>query len=274
LIPCPKCGSPTDPNAATHNLCKNCSSEPSARERKKRNIVFCGVCGRVRIGGKWQSNLSFDEFIQELQKQGNIVSRAKDRLVYEVIDSNKKTLIQYQLKKSLCMNCLIQKNDSYLFEVKIRVEGRAMNPREAMYLIDSIRRTCLESLDQDFVYRFSKNKEGVDVLISSKKLAEQIVGGLKQKFDGRLTQSFKLVSEKHDRTRVFKTTYSYRILSPSVGSVYRINNHLYEVVRVENGEVFLTAIKGRENMVFTKHELISMYKSNKVEVLTQQGSIL
>ncbi|MEM0121133.1 MAG: NMD3-related protein [Thermoprotei archaeon] len=274
MIPCPRCGLPIDPNVTRHNLCENCYTETYSNKHKKRNIVFCGVCGKVRIGGKWRPDLSFDQFIQLLQKQGNIVSRAKDRLNYEVVESGEKTVIHYQLKKSLCTNCLIQKSDSYLFEVKVRVEGRAMNQRETMYLVGSIRRTCGENLDQHFVYRFSKNKEGVDVLLSSKKLAEHIVSKLKNEFDGRLTQSFKLISEKHDRTRIFKTTYSYRILSPSVGSVYIINNQLYEVTQVENGEVSLTAIKGTDKVKMAKHELIAMYKTNRIKVLSQNESIV
>jgi len=209
----------------------------------------------------------------KLRKE-NIVSRSKNKLLYETNEENKRFFVEFELRKTLCPNCLVKKTDSYLFEVKIRVEGRSMREREVMFLVDSIRKICLQSLDQNFVYRFSENKDGVDVLVSSKKLAEQIVSHIRQQFYGKLVQSYKLVSETHDRIRVFKTTYSYRIISPSVGSVYRVNNQLYQVESVGVDHVVLSAIKIKHKMALKKHELIAMYTANRVEVITQEGSII
>lgn len=274
MIRCPKCGAPTEPNTETRNLCQKCFISTVAVREEKRKIVYCGSCGKIRVRDKWLSNSSISNILDEILAQKNVVSKTKDKIVYESLEGNRKTLTQLYLKRTLCTNCLTQKTDSYLFEVKLRVEGRSMSARETMYFMELIRKTCLEASDQDFVYRFSENKDGVDLLVSSKKVAEQIVAAIRKRFDGKLTQSYKLVGEKHDRRRVFKTTYSYRMLSPSVGSIYRIGNKLYQVTRVGVDDVTLSAIKSDEKMTLKRQELISMYVADRIKVLSQSGSII
>lgn len=274
MIRCPKCGGLTEPNPETHNLCQKCYNSTTTIKEQKRRIVYCGSCGKIKLEGRWIYNSSIEDYINQLATKENIISKTKGKIVYESIDGNKKILTQLQLERSLCPGCLTQKTDSYLFEVKVRVEGRAMQRRETIYLMESIRRTCLESPNQDFVYRFSDSKDGVDVLVSSKKVAEEIVSNIRKHFDGKLIQSYKLISEKHDGTRVFKTTYSYRILSPSIGSIYLIDRQLYEIVHVDNNEVTLLAIKGKGKKTMKRHELLSMYVANKVKVLSQNQPII
>lgn len=274
MIRCPKCGTPIEPNAETHNLCQKCYASSTRSTEEKRRVVYCGSCGKIRVEGKWVPNSSISEFLESILSQKNIISKTKEKVVFEDIQKGRKVLTQMRLERVLCNNCLTQKTDSYLFEVKVRVEGRSMSKRETIYLMESIRKTCEESAHQDFVYRFSENKDGVDVLVSSKKVAEEIVLNIRKQFAGKLIQSYRLISEKHDGTRIFKTTFSYRILSPSVGSVYLFDNQLYQVVDIGGNEVTLSAIKSKHKITLKRHELINLYVANRIKVLSQSAPII
>ncbi len=271
MILCPKCGLPTEPNVETHNLCQKCYTKTVQVTKEKRKIVYCGVCKSVRAGGKWQIGLSIDDFLKNEFGESMVLSRSKEKIVYE--DTENSTYIFLYLKKSICINCLTQKNDSYLFEVKIRVESRNMVQREILYVKDLIRNLIDKSKGYQ-VYRFSENKEGVDVLTSSKKLAEKIVWELDQQFDGKINQSFKLISETHDGVRIYKTTFSFKIFYPSRESVYRLNDQLYQVIRVEDKKVFLRSIKADKELTIKKYELINMYRANQIKVLSQKEPIV
>ncbi|MCL5788239.1 MAG: NMD3-related protein [Candidatus Marsarchaeota archaeon] len=177
------------------------------------------------------------------------------------------------LIRSTCTNCLIAKNKGYLFELKVRVEGRAMNPRENMYVTEMVESTLNSMEDRNFVHDYSENRDGVDVLLSTRKTVEKLLRRLREEFLGKETKSFKLVGETHDKRRIYKSTFSYRILPLGSGTLLRINSELCTVNNYGRGKLTVSTEAGTKQ-VFSTSDVFELYKRGRLEVVSQESSFV
>jgi NMD protein affecting ribosome stability and mRNA decay len=177
------------------------------------------------------------------------------------------------LNKTICTNCLIQKNKSYLFELKIRFGGRPMNEREVIYVTDLIEQTVLTMNDRNFVYEYSDDKNGVDVLFSTRKGAESVLKRLKNEFWGKEVLSSKLIGETHDKRRIYKTTFSFKILSFAKGTIFLLENNLCEVVDTNKKMVTFRYVDTSSTNQLTRFQMLELYRKDKIKMVVQKGSL-
>jgi NMD protein affecting ribosome stability and mRNA decay len=286
LIRCPKCGVWIQPDPKTHNLCVSCYSlSKQSTEPSTRKIKYCYICGAVRISGKWvrQGHL-VDSIKTFLAIRGNDPSfdtgsspnelKSGNFLKDQVIEKKKgMPTAKMLLDRAICTNCIIQKNKSYLFELKIRFVGRPMNEREIIYVMDLIEQTVFAMNDKNFVYEYSDDKDGVNVLFSTRKGAESVLKRLKNEFWGKEVHSSKLIGESHDRRRIYKTTFSFKILSFAKGTIFLLENNLAEIIEINKKTVTFKYMDASSTNQLTKFQMLELYRKDKIKVVVQKGSL-
>ncbi|MEM3856910.1 MAG: NMD3-related protein [Thermoprotei archaeon] len=275
MIRCPRCGNLTEPNRFRRNLCDACFGGVVRSETSTGRVVYCGVCGAVKRLNHWRTDLTVDD----IRRQASAGTPTKPITSHPIRPTSSSkfegsaTFNGLELVRSICTNCTIAKTKAYLFEVKIRVEGRAMSTREVMYLTDLVE-GLLDSLDdRNFVHDYSETKDGVDVLLSTRKTAERLLKEMRSRFLGRENRSYKLVGETHDKRRIYRTTFSYRILPLTEGALLRIDSQLCSVTKFRGGFLVAADMQGREHK-FRTSDVFQLYKRGKIEVIRQSDPII
>ena len=174
----------------------------------------------------------------------------------------------------VCPNCIIRKNKSYLFELKVRIEGRVMQPREVMFVSSIAENTLKAERDQNFVYEFVPKREGLDLLFSTRKSMVAVLDRLNNEFAAKETMSSKLVGEKRDRRRIYKSTVSFKIFPFAEGTIFRYGGDLHEVVRVQGHSLSYSSKSNSQISEIPKIKALELYRRGQLEVLVQKGSIL
>lgn len=241
---------------------------------------MCTSCNSVRIQGVWLFSQLLDDYLAELVagypagEFGVVQRKGKRKTTIEVLSAGKVvSLFDVYLDYTICPRCLIHKNRSYLYEIKVRVEGRALSRREAAYVSQLIQES-LKDQDQNLAYEYVANKDGVDLSISSKKGFNTVLSHLRNRFRAKEVSSYKLVGEAHDKRRLFKTTVSYRIILFEKGNVMRLGKSLFEVDLVDKSGVKLRDMKTHATAHVEKRKLAEMIRRGEAETVLQNGQII
>ncbi|PSN84466.1 hypothetical protein B9Q11_02840 [Candidatus Marsarchaeota G2 archaeon ECH_B_SAG-F08] len=279
MIRCPICGSYTQPNLETHNLCQNCYNLRKRSINEEHKLWVCSQCGALRVHGKWDFSLNLENYIEKTLINQNLVTspvlliKTKDRVVYDIITKNASKRLEFQLNKTICPNCLIQKNRSFLYELKIRIEGRNPTQQESLYLSNLVIET-LSQLNDKFVYELNPNKNGIDVSFSTKRGLDFTLNKLRTIFIAKEIYSSRLVGEAHDRRKIFKTTVSFRIIPFAKGSVIRIKDQLFEIIDIQQKEFILCSLVSHSSTKMSRQSLVELFRKGIARTLIQRGELI
>ncbi len=208
---CIKCGKN---EAEIGYLCKKCfNDEHELFKIKNFQMYICPICGRYKLK-EWK--MSDDPIrsavIEKIKPLGKIVdikttSRKKSGRYFVTVEAKgyiepndllktERKEIEIKIKKIMCPLC-VKKSGNY-HEAVIQVRGR--NKEKLMRVI-----LATEEMREN-VAKIKNLKEGYDILVVDKKVAEERIKNLKGL---SITKSFKLVGSKKGKP-LYRNYYAVR----------------------------------------------------------------
>ena len=193
-------------------ICDSCYSKEFQllEVPRKLQIVICKNCYMIKEGDKL-TNKKVEDIIKE-----NIKPRIED--VRFSINNNhvyatgmingkqreEKYHLRIEEKKILCNRCAKMKSGYY--ESKLQLRGNV--PENALDFIDSQIKK-IESRNDNAFYRIEKIKDGLDVFVGSKSVANKIAEQMKKQLKAELKRSYKLYTRREGKD-IYRDVISVR----------------------------------------------------------------
>jgi NMD protein affecting ribosome stability and mRNA decay len=208
---CPTCGNSSDRMQFFGNFCEECTRKKFAESLISSIEVYrCKSCGRIKAGGGFAQPGS-DSLAAAVKKQLGgyaikIIGIGEDECSAKVlvsqdtahgtISSEKEIVISY--KKVLCERCYRKACNYHEAVVQLRGDmqrAQKMLARITKYFEDR----------NGFITKVEENDNGMDVYLSSKKLASAFMS----RMDLKPVMSYTLVGVRKGK-KVYKNTYALR----------------------------------------------------------------
>jgi len=173
---------------------------------KELIILKCSKCGKIKLKNIW-SYIEIEDFIKNHIKilGNNVELEINDNKIFAkgFLKTSKKAKeeiheINIKIKKILCSNCC-RKSGGY-YEAVIQLRGSI--PQNILNFIDK------EAREKTF-YRIENVKNGINLYIGNKNIADQIADKLKRRYKLEIKKSFKLFTKKEGKD-VYKSVFSIK----------------------------------------------------------------
>lgn len=230
---CPKCGATDKP--FIDGFCIDCYLEDHnlVNIPKKIHVDACPSCLRLRLKGNWVTPTPqvLEKFITSKAKIKTIknpeiyvrqIRTLKKGIVLEVkvkgvlgdipIEITREVELVYHLK--LCDICSKKKSRYYKVLIQLRPKNKSTDPSKIQSAFHFIRNKNREHALKDReaeIFRFKKEKHGINVYLGSAKAAFDIVNSMRSAFGAKVKESRTLVGVDKDGKKKFRITYSVRI---------------------------------------------------------------
>jgi nonsense-mediated mRNA decay protein 3 len=131
--------------------------------------------------------------------------------------------VPVSIAKETCTRCSRIAGDYYAGIVQIRATGRDPSTRETSRAIDVAHQVVADmeaTGDRNaFVTEVTEREEGIDIKVSTSKIAAKIARRLVEEFGGTWSSSETLVTEDEDGNEVYRVTYAVRLPRFRAGDV-------------------------------------------------------
>jgi len=218
---CCICGKITD--ELIDNRCYSCYLKENPPEIPERiELRVCKTCYRIYHKGKWEyiSNFLPDilaygaiealhkkgfevenfDILEFYENEGKILSKIKIRGMVGEVSFEKEEEIVVKARFEQCIDCSRRAGGYY--EAILQIRGS--------YDEDKIYSIVEENLQNSFVSKIKKLREGIDFYISSQKVAKRIARILKNKYNAEVIVSPTLVGKK-DGKDLYRFSISVRL---------------------------------------------------------------
>jgi nonsense-mediated mRNA decay protein 3 len=269
-------------------FCVECGAEgktydglcPRCLQRRRRfvkapatvDVARCRHCGAVLLDGEW-SDIPWERAIPRLLvRDSQVDGRAGTvRFAYDVREEDANNLelavtarvavddvevverfrTRVRVRPEVCPSCSRRRGQYYEGILQVRAAGRPLAPDER----DLVRRRVEAHVARTrgaFVMKVEEVHGGLDVYLSSNRLAKAVARDLRGELGGRVAPSPKLYGRR-DGKEVHRVTYLLRLPAYRVGDVVRLDGDEYEVV--EGGaRVVLRDLRSGERRRLRKEE--------------------
>ncbi len=246
---CASCGRESE-----YSVCGRCLAEkvkvveiPSVIE-----ILACSRCGRYKLD-KWRrvglsdavshnlsKTVSFHEdfWIEsvEFHPVGDEIGRYRIEVSGKLRDYaySHSDSFEVRVKKIACKKCSMQAGGYYEAVIQIRADKREISDNELESILGLIyRETEREDTNpKAFISKLVEKKEGVDVYIGDKKLAQKITRQLTKIFGAELKESISIAGREDGRD-LYRFTYLVRLPHYQKGDVVKDGEAIALVLNAE-----------------------------------------
>ena len=163
---------------------------------KELTVIKCSKCGKIKQKNAWK-DIEIEDIIKNnvkiLGKKVKIKIN-ENKVFAKGYLTNSKSIKEesYEIKikviKKLCLNCL--KKLSGYYEAVIQLRGNLS--KEVLNLID-------KEIDGKSFYKVENLKEGLNLYIGNKNIANKIAENIKKKYGFKFKKSFKLFTRKEGK---------------------------------------------------------------------------
>ncbi len=251
---CPKCGKPSP----TGGICAKCrlGETPWYQCEPRVQITRCPCCGSLRDTGGWTDSIRTRDDL-EYDAIGSAISIRKevqrpDLQIKLNQYSTNRTHAQVTLSGKLfdkpvedtcsieiiwinesCDRCNRQHGNYWEGVVQVRADGRKATleeQEEAQRIACSVEENMQSNGDRlSFITNFDENREGLDIIVGSQALGEQISREITRRLGGKFTLHPTLVGEKDGR-KLFRITYALRLPRYRKGDVLAVRGTYGEIL--------------------------------------------
>jgi nonsense-mediated mRNA decay protein 3 len=254
---CPKCGGPSKDGG----LCGKCLTGvvPWFTCDPRVFITRCGGCGSVKISAGWgdstreREDLEEDAAISALKFHQD-VKKPDVRVKLDHLSLNRTyadlditgTMHDEHLEgycslevvwlNESCDRCNRQHGNYYEGVVQIRAEGRKATleeQEESQRIAVSVETDMQTEGDRlSFICRFDEGREGLDIVVGSQAIGEQISREITRRLGGRFSLHPTLIGEKNGQ-KLYRITYAVRLPRLRRGDVIAVRNTYGEILHTE-----------------------------------------
>lgn len=299
---CPKCGGPSP----TGDICGKCRAGEMEWFRcdGRVNLVRCPNCNSIRDKNGWndcdrsREDLEYDavfsavhlhedikkpEFTIKLEENSKNRSFAYLSITGELYKEKVETTCTVEIiwQFDSCDRCSRYHGNYWQGVVQLRAEGRKATPEEQerakriAYLAEEELQIQGERLS--FITRMEEGREGLDIIVGTQILGEQISRDITRKMGGRYSLHPTLVGEK-DGKKLFRITYAVRLPRYTKGDIIFIRGTYGEILGAEGKTIsYLDLASGIPRTVPTSVEskyIGSVRDGTPMLVVYQDGETL
>ncbi|MEM1632711.1 MAG: 60S ribosomal export protein NMD3 [Sulfolobales archaeon] len=246
-------------------LCQNCflKEKELAYMPSELRLVICPSCGSMKIGDSWISQRDFNsdlriplsimlstkikpanEFVREIEIRSIDIVKTERGLNAEILVEgkvndvilSKKYVKRVVLEKNLCPICMARKGKSY--EALIQVRGFPKLSREKYEEILEYISSLPENV-RDLITRIDQEKEGLDLMVSSKNIALYIANLITKEYGGVISSVTDKDIRETPRGRTSKKVISIRILDLRKGERVVIKGEPYIFEEISGDSLYL-----------------------------------
>ncbi len=219
---CPRCGEETEQLLGEEKkLCPECYTDvhdlleiPPVVE-----LEICSMCGRMKKSGEWLEEYSlqdqlaarFEEFSEENVEMELQYWEENDKMFVRVHafkgDMKDEYDTELRINKHQCGNCSQFRGGFY--KVKMQLRGDA-DLDEVSGEIAEVAAETTNKDRNDFLSNIEKTDHGYDFYLSTEKIAGEILGFLKSRFQPEVKRSYELITER-DGQKVYRNVISVRL---------------------------------------------------------------
>lgn len=299
---CALCGRST--NELYDGLCFECyikSHEIIKIDKKKLTLAVCKNCGAYFYRGKWHYSrvgLELDNIVAGLEriikcslktrnevKVRNIEIKILD--AYKIFNKKRKipvnikveyTLygkesiftkeVEVELIWKLCPACMKVKSQVEHAILQIRAYGRELNDIEKREIINFIEKELykLYNRDREAVILEKDEKEGINIYLSSKKIAKWLVNSLKRRYIIRVLETNKVIGVDSSGKTITKVTIRVLLNPLKVGDIIIYKGKLLLVKEVTSNFVMGLDLDSYKSVKLLPNELFS----NKIKRIDRE----
>ena len=215
---CPKCGKTENDAPFIEYFCRDCYLEdnPVVHIPDKLEILYCPLCERIYTS-RW-SNFSLEALRDWLKKKIRVdVDDASIGFSFPEMNEDEVSFLyiakgnvkgapfelsgkgEIQLKKMLCPRCARESGGYYEAIVQIRGRNAFSRAEEVAHMI------AREKGEFNFVSKVVDKKEGVDLYVGSRKVADKVARKIEKRYGVKPVRSYTLVTER-DGKRLYRLT--------------------------------------------------------------------
>ncbi|HWQ67611.1 MAG TPA: 60S ribosomal export protein NMD3 [Methanospirillum sp.] len=254
---CPKCGEPSEEGT----LCEKCRAVDIGWFKCEPRVVItrCGGCGSLKTAAGWgdsersREDLEYDAAGSAIQFYQEVRS-PKIEVKLEHISNNKgfayldisgnmfgdkvhdKCTVEIFWQNDSCDRCNRQHGNYYEGVVQVRADGRKASieeQEEAQRIAVSVETNMqAEGNRLSFITRFDEGREGLDIVIGSQAIGEQIARDLTRRLGGKFSTHPTLIGEKMGQ-RLYRITYAVRLPRFRRGDIIAVRQAFGEVLHSE-----------------------------------------
>ncbi len=254
---CPKCGGPSKDGS----LCGKCLAGDVAWYVCELRVFItrCGGCGSLKTSAGWGDSTREREDLEEdaaisAVKFHKDVKKPSVSVKLDHLSINR-TYADLEIKGTLydeslegycsievvwqnesCDRCNRQHGNYYEGVVQIRAEGRKATvheQEEAQRIAVQVETTMQNEGERlSFICRFDEGREGLDIVVGSQAIGEQISREVTRKLGGRFSLHPTLVGEKNGH-KLYRITYLVRLPRLQRGDVIAVRNTYGEILQTE-----------------------------------------
>lgn len=215
---CPKCGRTEKDVPFIGFFCRDCYLEDHdvVRFPERLELPYCVSCERIYTG-RW-TEFSLDALRHWLE--GKVKTSADNaRITFSFPEMDEEKIIyrfilrgeiegtevevpgdgEIILKKTLCPRCARESGGYYEAVIQIRGSNVYDHAEEVARMVER------EKGEYNFVAKVVERKEGVDLYVGSRKIAEKVAKKIERRYGIKPVRSYTLVTEKNGK-RLYRVT--------------------------------------------------------------------
>lgn len=258
---------------AYRGMCADCAAESVRIEfPPKFEYSVCPKCSGYRVKGKWiydhQENALLKQLLSALKKpdrsfslDGPSIREINDQVSELSVTAKSDEGFSFERKSDIIMRRTYEScpvcdriSGSY-YEAILQIRFEDQKNTELMdELLNSIRNVPDSNDPNQFISKFVKLPEGVDVYLGSRKLAEKMLKFLSSAHPGSQQHSKKLAGRKEGK-EVYRFTYLYRIFNPKNGTIFNVDNSILCLKRIVGDKLLFSRGLTESETSFNLHDL-------------------
>ena len=264
---CPKCGGPSKDGG----LCGKCLTEtiPWYTCDLRVFITRCGGCGSLKTSAGWgdstreREDLEEDAAISAVKFHQDVVkpdvkvkldhlslnrTYADLEITGTMHDEHLKGYLSIEVvwQNESCDRCNRQHGNYYEGVVQIRAEGRkatSEEQEESQRIAVSVETSMQKEGERlSFICRFDEGREGLDIVVGSQAIGEQISREITRRLGGRVSLHPTLIGEKNGQ-KLYRITYAVRLPRLRRGDVIAVRNTYGEILSSEGKTITYLDLK-------------------------------
>ncbi|MBN2422416.1 hypothetical protein JXB41_04250 [Candidatus Woesearchaeota archaeon] len=264
---CPSCGK----SIKKGTFCKECEPLPEIKV-KEIKLRLCSGCSRYFHKNKWNRFNKIEHVIEKVARE-QLIKQLEEfqvkvklpkytnnagvnvKFEIEIIKGNNCFVLPGSLDITYCSIC--SKKDTEYFEGNLQLR----NPTQ--YILDFIDNYFTNQNKRVLITKKIKQKNGIDIKITSKKHLQDLGNKLQDNFGGTLKISPHLQTFDHQTSKhVYRLNVYFKALDFNVNDVIKSDNKLIKISKlgkivygkdIKNNKSVSIDLKNKEYTVLEKH---------------------
>ena len=284
-LTCVRCG--REAPLVDGRLCAECYLDVYGLGRGPDSIelIVCPRCGSFRYGGRWveaagegyrealallfQARFRPAEHVAYYRVE-EVRIREDEALVHvigklrgDTVERAVTYAVRFTVKHRVCPSCARKASGAPLAIVQVRGYGGRLDEEEEK-LLEAAIPAALRGVE-DHVIALEKVKEGYDVKTTDHAAARLLASRLKSLLAATVKESFKLITQRRNGTRVYRLTVSVRLPFFSEGSIVEYQGSLARIEEISSGRVVVRKLGSTRRRALTVEDSWRLLKKPSIE---------